>query len=171
MLSREKQAGKHQENLGSGLEKGNTFLILPLTCYEIWSSLHFKLTLLSIKDDIWATFLISVLKLWQTPFVRAWSWSLPILLWLLRCFLWEKPLLHIPLHPSNRLFHHGVWVRWHLCPQLLEELQSPETTVKFFLLFCSRDFCFSNISCPIHSDKYHAMKACKKNKDVYGHFF
>lgn len=52
----------------------------------------------------------------QTPFTWAHCWSLPLLLRVLRSFIREELLLHIPLPPIFCLLHRRSWICRHICP-------------------------------------------------------
>lgn len=146
-----------------------TFLILPLTCYEIWSSLHFKLTLLSIKDDIWATFLISVLN-----FDRLHLLELGVGAYLFFCGCYDvffgKNHFFIFLYiQAIAFFIMGFGYVGTFVPNSwgtpVSRNDSEVLSAILFPWFLLQQHIMSH-----HSDKYRAMKACEKNKDVWSFF-
>lgn len=58
----------------------------------------------------------------QTPFARAWCWSLSLHLRVLWSCLWKERLLHIPLPSIYCLLRCRDWLCWHLCPKLLAKI-------------------------------------------------
>nr|GMD22746.1 glucomannan 4-beta-mannosyltransferase 2-like [Ipomoea batatas] len=47
-----------------------------------------------------------------------------LLLWILRLHVWQEPVLHLPLLASHHLHHCWIWLHWHHCPVLSNDLPS-----------------------------------------------
>lgn len=140
LLSRLKVVVKYPKIFNLRLETGKN-KVYNITVFHVS-------TIISKNIIIVFDFFLCLYQDWN---VRILCWTLPPILRLIRCYVWEKSVLCIPIHPIDCFLHPSVWICWHCCSQLVEELGMSDSFTNFYF------FTSIMLQYSIHYSQHHML--------------